>query len=167
MYGKEVFPLPQAFNFGNELVKIPGLDGSGKMGKSEGEGNAIFLNEDPASIKKKIMRAKTDSGPTQMNQEKPVEIENLFTLMKVVSSQDTVAYFEEKYNNCEIRYGDMKKQLVEDMVAFTTPFRERITELSNNEDYLIKVMNMGKEKAHESAKKTIDEVRKVLGFRVY
>ncbi|MBR5784390.1 MAG: tryptophan--tRNA ligase [Bacteroidales bacterium] len=167
MYGKEVFPLPQAFNFGNELVKIPGLDGSGKMGKSEGEGNAIFLNEDPASIKKKIMRAKTDSGPTQMNQEKPVEIENLFTLMKVVSSPDTVAYFEEKYNNCEIRYGDMKKQLVEDMVAFTTPFRERITELSNNEDYLIKVMNMGKEKAHESAKKTIDEVRKVLGFRVY
>ena len=99
--------------------------------------------------------------------EKPVEIENLFTLMKVVSSPDTVAYFEEKYNNCEIRYGDMKKQLVEDMVAFTTPFRERITELSNNEDYLIKVMNMGKEKAHESAKKTIDEVRKVLGFRVY
>jgi tryptophanyl-tRNA synthetase len=167
MYGTEVFPLPQAFNFGNELVKIPGLDGSGKMGKSEGEGNAIFLNEDPASIKKKIMRAKTDSGPTQMNQEKPVEIENLFTLMKVVSSPDTVAYFEEKYNNCEIRYGDMKKQLVEDMVAFTTPFRERITELSNNEDYLIKVMNMGKEKAHESAKKTIDEVRKVLGFRVY
>jgi tryptophanyl-tRNA synthetase len=167
MYGKEVFPLPQAFNFGNELVKIPGLDGSGKMGKSEGEGNAIFLNEDPASIKKKIMRAKTDSGPTQMNQEKPVEIENLFTLMKVVSSPDTVAYFEEKYNNCEIRYGDMKKQLVEDMVAFTTPFRKRITELSNNEDYLIKVMNMGKEKAHESAKKTIDEVRKVLGFRVY
>jgi tryptophanyl-tRNA synthetase len=148
-------------------VKIPGLDGSGKMGKSEGEGNAIFLNEDPASIKKKIRRAKTDSGPTQMNQEKPVEIENLFTLMKVVSSPDTVAYFEEKYNNCEIRYGDMKKQLVEDMVAFTTPFRERITELSNNEDYLIKVMNMGKEKAHESAKKTIDEVRKVLGFRVY
>ena len=38
MYGREVFPLPQAYNFGNELVKIPGLDGSGKMGKSEGEG---------------------------------------------------------------------------------------------------------------------------------
>ena len=144
MYGNEVFPLPQAFNFGNELVKIPGLDGSGKMGKSEGEGNAIFLNEDPASIRKKIMKAKTDSGPTQMNQEKPVEIENLFTLMKAVSSADTVAFFEEKYNNCEIRYGDMKKQLAEDMIAFTTPFREKIAELSSNEQYLQDVMQMGK-----------------------
>lgn len=167
MYNNEVFPLPQAFNFGNELVKIPGLDGSGKMGKSEGEGNAIFLNEEPASIKKKIMKAKTDSGPTQMNQEKPVEIENLFTLMKVVSSADTVTFFEEKYNKCEIRYGDMKKQLVEDMVAFTGPFRERIAELSSNEKYLQQVMQMGKEKAHESAKQTMNEVRKTLGFRMY
>ena len=167
MYGSEVFPLPQAFNFGNELVKIPGLDGSGKMGKSEGEGNAIFLNEEPSSIKKKIMKAKTDSGPTQMNQEKPVEIENLFTLMKVVSTEDTVAFFEEKYNKCEIRYGDMKKQLAEDMIAFTTPFREKIAELSSNEKYLQQVMQMGKEKAHESAKRTMDEVRKTLGFRVY
>ena len=133
MYGNEVFPLPQAFNFGNELVKIPGLDGSGKMGKSEGEGNAIFLNEEPASIRKKIMKAKTDSGPTQMNQEKPVEIENLFTLMKAVSTADTVAFFEEKYNKCEIRYGDMKKQLAEDMISFTAPFREKIIELSSNE----------------------------------
>ena len=167
LYGNEVFPLPQAFNFGNELVKIPGLDGSGKMGKSEGEGNAIFLNEDPASIRKKIMKAKTDSGPTQMNQEKPVEIENLFTLMKAVSSADTVAFFEEKYNNCEIRYGDMKKQLAEDMIAFTTPFREKIAELSSNEKYLQDVMQMGKEKAHQSAKRTMDEVRETLGFRVY
>lgn len=167
MYGNEVFPLPQAFNFGNELVKIPGLDGSGKMGKSEGEGNAIFLNEDPASIRKKIMKAKTDSGPTQMNQEKPIEIENLFTLMKAVSTTDTVAFFEEKYNKCEIRYGDMKKQLAEDMIAFTAPFREKIIELSSNEKYLQDVMQMGKEKAHESAKRTMDEVRKILGFRVY
>ena len=167
MYGNEVFPLPQAFNFGNELVKIPGLDGSGKMGKSEGEGNAIFLNEDPASIRKKIMKAKTDSGPTQMNQEKPIEIENLFTLMKAVSTTDTVAFFEEKYNKCEIRYGDMKKQLAEDMIAFTTPFREKIAELSSNEKYLQDVMQMGKEKAHESAKRIMDEVRKTLGFRVY
>ena len=165
MYKSEVFPLPQAFNFGSDLVKIPGLDGSGKMGKSEGEMNAIFLNDDPAVIKKKIMKAKTDSGPTQENQAKPVEIENLFTLLKVVSTPDTVEYFNDLYNRCQIRYGDLKKQLVEDMVKFTQPFRDRIAELSADEDYLVKVMNQGKEKAHFSARRTLDEVRHVIGYR--
>lgn len=164
MYGREVFPLPQAYNFGNELVKIPGLDGSGKMGKSEGEGNAIFLGEDPAKIRKKIMRAKTDMGPTQMNQAKPTEIENLFTLMKVVSTPDTVEYFDDLYNRCQIRYGDMKKQLAEDMVNFTEPFRQRITELSGNTEYLTRVMKQGAEKARESASKTLTEVRRTIGF---
>ncbi len=165
MYKHEVFPLPQAYNFGHDLIKIPGLDGSGKMGKSEGEGNAIFLNEDPKSIRKKIMRAKTDSGPTEMSQTKPVEIENLFTLMKVVSSPDTVEYFDDLYNRCQIRYGDMKKQLAEDMVNFCEPFRLKIEELSSNEDYLRRVMDQGKEKARESARKTIEEVRHVIGYR--
>ena len=165
MYKHEVFPLPQAYNFGHDLIKIPGLDGSGKMGKSEGEGNAIFLNEDPKSIRKKIMRAKTDSGPTEMNQTKPMEIENLFTLMKVVSTPDTVEYFDDLYNRCQIRYGDMKKQLAEDMVNFCDPFRLKIEELSSNEDYLRRVMDQGKEKARESARKTIEEVRHVIGYR--
>ena len=164
MYGREVFPLPQAYNFGNELVKIPGLDGSGKMGKSEGEGNAIFLGEDPASIRKKIMRAKTDMGPQEMNQTKPAEIENLFTLMKVVSAPDTVEYFDDLYNRCQIRYGDMKKQLAEDMVNFTEPFRQRIAEISADTDYLNKVMKEGAKKARESASRTLHEVRQTIGF---
>ncbi len=91
------------------MIKVPGLDGSGKMGKSEG--NAINLYEDPASIRKKVMRAVTDSGPTEMNQVKPEPIQNLFTLMKIVSAPDTLAHFDALYNKCEIRYGDMKKQL--------------------------------------------------------
>ncbi len=165
MYKHEVFPLPQAYNFGHELIKIPGLDGSGKMGKSEGEGNAIFLNEDPKSIRKKIMRAKTDSGPTEMNQTKPQEIENLFTLLKVVSTPDTVEYFDDLYNRCQIRYGDMKKQLAEDMVNFCEPFRLKIEELASNEDYLRRIMDQGKEKARESARKTLEEVRHVIGYR--
>lgn len=165
MYKCEAFPLPQAYNFGEQLVKIPGLNGSGKMGKSEGEGNAIFFVDEPNALKKKIMRAKTDSGPTQMNQEKPEEIKNLFTLMSVVSTPDTVAYFDELYNKCEIRYGDMKKQLAEDMEKFVAPFRERIKELGSDEANLNRIMDMGKEKAHESARKTIDEVRHIIGYR--
>lgn len=165
MYKKEVFPLPQAFNFGGELVKIPGLDGSGKMGKSEGEGNALFITDEPSVIRKKIMRAKTDSGPEQMNQAKPQEIENLFTLLKVVSSPDTVEYFDDLYNRCQIRYGDLKKQLAEDMVNFISPITERINAINSDEESLKRIMDMGKEKAHESARRTIEEVRHVIGYR--
>jgi tryptophanyl-tRNA synthetase len=165
LYNVEYFPEPVAYNFGEELVKIPGLDGSGKMGKSEGEGNAVFLADDPKVIRKKVMRAVTDAGPTEMNSPKPDPIENLFSLMKAVSEPDTVAYFDDKYNSCEIRYGDMKKKLAEDIISFTEPFRERIKELKADDAYIKKVMEMGKEKAHVSGSKTIKEVRKIIGFR--
>jgi len=165
MYNTEFFPIPSAYNFGEQLVKIPGLDGSGKMGKSEGEGNAIFLNDDPKVIRKKVMRAVTDSGPTQMNQEKPEAIQNLFSLMEVLSAADTVEYFNDQYNKCTIRYGDLKKQLVEDVVSFTEPFRHKIRELSSNDAIIQKVMDIGAEKARASAQKTIKEVREIIGFR--
>lgn len=165
MYHTELFPLPQAYNYGHDLVKIPGLNGSGKMGKSEGEGNAIFLNDDPSVIRKKIMKAKTDSGPVEPGQAKPVEIENLFALMRAVSSADAVRYFDEQYDSCQIRYGDMKKQLAEDMIRFTEPFRARIAELGADEVSLRRIMDHGKERAHESARHTLDEVRHVIGYR--
>lgn len=167
LYKVDYFPIPQAFNFGEALVKVPGLDGSGKMGKSEGEANAIYLKEDPKVLRKKIMRAKTDSGPTEMNQEKPDEIKNLFTLMDIVSTPDTVQHFDDLYNKCEIRYGDMKKQLAEDMINFTTPFRERIEDMMKNEEYLSKVARMGAEKARESAVKNLKEIREIIGFRSF
>lgn len=167
IYGVEYFPIPQAFNFGNQLVKVPGLDGNGKMGKSEGEGNAIFLAEDDASIRKKVMRAKTDSGPTEMNQEKPEPIANLFQLMSIVSKPETVQFFDEAYNNMTIRYGDMKKQLAEDMIQFVTPIREKIHEIDANDEYINKVAKMGAEKARESARKTIKEVREIIGFKPF
>lgn len=167
MYKEDYFPIPVAYNFGQTLVKIPGLDGSGKMGKSEGEANAIYLIDEPNVIKKKIMRAVTDSGPTEMNQAKPEPIENIFNLMKVVSSPETVAFFDESYNKCEIRYGDMKKQLAEDMNIFVAPIREKIKELSANNEYLSKVAKVGADKARESASTTIKEVREIIGFKKF
>ncbi len=167
MYKEDFFPIPSAYNFGEALVKIPGLNGSGKMGKSEGEGNAIFLNDDPKVLHKKIMRAVTDSGPTEMNQQKPKPIENLFTLLKVVSTPDTVAHFDDLYNKCEIRYGDLKKQLSEDANKFIAPFREKINDIYNNSEYLRKVAQQGAEKARESASKTIKEIREIIGFREF
>ena len=167
MYNVEYFPEPQAFNFGQQLVKIPGLNGSGKMGKSEGEGNAIYLADEPEAIRKKVMKAVTDSGPTEPNQEKPEVIQNIFQLMNVVSSKETFDYFNDQYNNCNIRYGDMKKQLAVDMIAFTEPFRDKINALKSDEAYISKVARLGKEKAQESAAKTIREVREIIGFKKF
>ncbi len=167
LYKTEYFPEPVAFNFGETLVKIPGLDGSGKMGKSEGEGNAVFLADSADVIRKKVMRAVTDAGPTELNQQKPEAVQNLFTLMSVLSKTETVLHFEELYNNCKIRYGDLKKQLAEDMIAFIQPLSEKIKEISSDEDFLKKVMRQGKEKAHVSASKTIKEVREIIGIKYY
>lgn len=167
MYKVDFFPEPYAFNFGKELIKIPGLDGSTKMGKSEGEGNAIFLADAPEVIRKKVMRAVSDSGPTEPNQPKPQAIENLFNLMKVMSEPPTLSHFEEAYNACTIRYGDMKKQLAEDVIKFTSPIRERILDISNNADYLRKVEKTGTEKARASAVDTIKKVREIIGFKSF
>ncbi len=163
MHNMEYFPEPVAYNFGQELIKIPGLDGTGKMGKTSN--NGILLADTPEAIRKKVMRAVTDGGPTQMNQPKPEAVENLFTLMKVISATDTLAHFDELYNKCQIKYGDMKKQLAEDIVNFVKPISEKIKELSKDDLYIEKVVKQGKEKASESASKTIKEVRKIIGFR--
>ena len=165
IYGVDFFPEPQNFYFGDNAIKVPGLDGSGKMGKSEG--NCIYLFEDEKTIRKKVMKAVTDSGPTEPNSEKPEVIKNLFTLMEIASTKDTYDYFDEKWNDCSIRYGDMKKQLAEDIVKTIAPIRERIIEISSDEARLDRIARLGAEKARESAAKTLNEVRKIIGFRPY
>lgn len=168
LYEKEVFPDPQPFREEQkELVKIPGLDGSGKMGKSEGENNAIFLNDDPEVIRKKVMRAVTDSGPTEKNQEKSDAIQNLFTLLYHISGQETHDDYDEAYNNCTIKYGDLKKQLAQDIIDFTEPLRERIREILDDSEYLRKVATHGAEKARENARKTMGEVREAVGHKSF
>lgn len=163
MYQVEFFPEPASFTFASQAVKIPGLDGSGKMGKSDG--NCIYLYEDAATIRKKVMKAVTDSGPTGMNAEKPEVIQNLFTFLDIVSPKDTYDYFNDKWNEGTIRYGDLKKQLAEDIVAFNEPIRERIEEYMSNTELLDKIARQGAERARESASKTIAEVRRIIGFR--
>ena len=167
IYKHEYFKLPVAYNFGSELVKIPGLDGSTKMSKSDNENSCIYLSDAPEVIRKKVMKAVTDAGPQSMNSEKPEVIQNLFTLLEVVSSKDTYNYFNDKWNDCTLRYGDLKKQLAEDIVATTDPIRERIKEFSSNTALLDKIALAGAEKARESASKTLREVRQIIGFRVY
>ncbi|MFM8255113.1 MAG: tryptophan--tRNA ligase [Bacteroidota bacterium] len=165
-YG-EVFPEPQAFNFGSELVKVPSLDGTGKMSKSENNLATLYLADDDETIRKKVMKAKTDAGPTAPNTPKPDYIENLFLLMELVSEPATINSFEEAYRGCSIRYGDLKKQLAEDMIRFMAPIREKAAALQQDKSYLEKVMKKGAEKARASAAATMEIVRKAMGLNYY
>ncbi len=165
-YG-EIFPEPKAFNFGEELIKVPSLDGAGKMSKSENQYATLYLSDDDEMIRKKVMKAKTDSGPTEPNSAKPDYIANIFQLMQLVSSPDTIQQFEADYDNCRIRYGDMKKQLAEDMVQFIAPIREKAESIRTDEKYLRELMEKGAEKARQSARSTIELVREAIGLNYY
>lgn len=167
LYKVDYFPEPEAFTYNEELVKVPGLSGSGKMSKSTGEGDAVFLADSLEVNQKKVMRAKTDSGPTEKNQKKPQEIQNLFDLMKLVSDEKAVAQFENEYNECTIKYGDLKKALAADLEIFLKPVRERIADIFQNEKLLSQVAKTGAEKARESAEKTLRDVREIIGIRKF
>jgi tryptophanyl-tRNA synthetase len=165
-YG-DVFPEPFAFNFNHELVKVPSLDGTGKMSKSENQMATLYLSDEEDAIRKKIMKARTDNGPTENNSVKPDYIENIFLLMKLVSTKETLEYFEGKFNDCSIRYGDMKKQLAEDMVKFISPIREKISAILGDEKYLQKVMKQGAEKSIANAEVTMKMVRDAMGLNYF
>jgi tryptophanyl-tRNA synthetase len=167
LYEVSYFPEPEAFNFDRTLVSVPGLDGEGKMSKSKGEQTCIYLSDEPEVLRKKIMRAVTDTGPTRPNSPKPLPVQNLFDLMKLVSAESTVKTFDEKYNDCSIRYGDLKKQLAEDMINFLKPIRERIVELSSNDKMLGEILGDGAQKARKSAQATLTDVREIIGIKSF
>ena len=165
-YGN-VFPEPKAFNYNSELIKVPSLDGAGKMSKSENQMATLYLADSDEQIRKKVMKAKTDSGPLEPNSVKPGYIENIFLLMRLVSEASIINKFEEDFNNCNIRYGDMKKQLAEDMVKFIAPIREKVKGILNDENYLRQVMEIGAEKARKSAAATMEAVRESMGLKYF
>ncbi len=163
IYGVEFFPEPQNFYFGEKALKVPGLDGSGKMGKSTG--NCIYLRDDEKTITKKVMKAVTDAGPTEPNSPKPEVIENLFTFLSIASTPDTYQYFDEQWNNCTLRYGDLKKQIAHDLCEIVAPIRAKIEDYSANTELLDKVAREGAEVARASASETLKAVREIIGFR--
>ncbi len=162
-YGN-VFPEPRAFNYNDELIKVPSLDNTGKMSKSENQAATLYLADDDDNIVKKIKKALTDSGPTEKNSVMPDYIENIFALMKLVSSEEKLQKYKDDFNNASIRYGDMKKDLAEDMVNFISPIRQKAQDILNDETALNFIMQKGAEKANKSANATMCAVRDAMGL---
>jgi tryptophanyl-tRNA synthetase len=172
-----VFPEPYAFNFGVELMKVPSLDGAGKMSKSENQLATIYLSDTDEMIRKKISKAKTetiggvlvrtDSGIVAPGAPMPESVANLFQLLRLVSAEHVVAVFESQYAAGTIRYGDMKKELAEDMVRFITPIREKADIIRNDPAYLKEVMEKGAAKARASAQVTLKLAKEAIGLRYF
>jgi tryptophanyl-tRNA synthetase len=167
LYNVDYFPEPQAFNYDQNLVKVPGLTGQGKMSKSAGEADSIYMSDSEEVMRKKVMKAVTASveGASEPGSEKPLAIQNLFDLMGLVCSSDVISKYEADYYAGSIRFGDLKKQLADDMNVFLDPYRNKINDVLADEALLSKVAKMGAEKASESANKTISEVREIIGFK--
>jgi tryptophanyl-tRNA synthetase len=163
-YG-EVFPEPYAFNFGEELSKVPSLDGKGKMSKSENQNATLYLSDSDEAIRLKIKGARTDSGG--QGGERSEAVVNLFKLLELVATPDVVGKFEADYAAGTIRYGDMKKELAEGMVAFISPIREKAEAIRNDLPYLRRVMEQGADKARASAQETMKLAREAIGLNYY
>ena len=164
-YGVDLFPEPTDFDFGGVPVKVPGLDGSGKMGKSEGD--CVYLIDEPKALRKKVMRAVTDEGPQAPDSPMSEPVANLFSLLELTSAPEVVESFRKSYADCSIRYGDLKKKLAEDILAITTPIRERVADILADDAYIANVVRRGAEKARERAAATLSEMRHIMGIRKF
>jgi tryptophanyl-tRNA synthetase len=146
------------------LARVPSLDGAGKMSKSENQMATLYLADDDDTIRKKVMKAKTESGSSG---DMPDSIANLFQLLRLVAKPDAVEKFEADYAAGTIRYGDMKKVLAEGMVAFIGPIRMRAEAIQNDDAYLRRVMEQGAAKARASAQVTMRLAQEAIGLKYY
>jgi len=155
----KVFTVPKEHIIESVAV-VPGIDGR-KMSKSYGNTIEIFEPED--SVRKKIMKIVTDSTPVE--DPKDPDKCNVFALLKLVTSPEELAEWENKYRNGGMGYGQAKKRLAELMTDYFKPFRQKRTELKNNIDYVNEVLASGAERARAVARGTLEKARQAAGLR--
>ena len=138
---------------------VPGIDGR-KMSKSYN--NTIGIFEPEKSIKKKVMRMITDSTPVE--EPKDPEKCNIFAILKLVASPDELVQWQDKYRDGGMGYGEVKKRLVELLIDYFKPFRQKRTELEDNIDYVKKMLAGGAGRARTVAVETLVKARKAVGL---
>ena len=87
--------------------------------------------------------------------------------MQLVSKEEVITKFETDFAKANIRYGDMKGQLAEDMIAFIAPIRQKAIDIMDDESYLKTIMEKGAEKASASAAATMQVVREAMGLKYF
>lgn len=154
--------LPEMEAILRETPRLLGLDGR-KMSKSYD--NCIYLGDTPEERREKVMSHQTDVG-SEPGDEVPEEgpVANLFRLMKLFGSEETLRDYREDYRAGEIQYGYMKQDLAEAMNEHFVDFDERRRRLEENPDRLDEVLARGRKQARDVASGTLEEVRDHMGL---
>ena len=156
IYGN-VFIIPNA-DINKSLQLIPGIDGQ-KMSKSYGNDIPIFADE--KIIRKRIMSITTDSTPVDQPKDKNTP---LFQIYSLFLDEIEKKELETRFDNPGLRYGDVKKELADKIIAYFQPYREKREYLENHIDYVKNVLIDGAEKASITADKYLDEARTAMGL---
>jgi tryptophanyl-tRNA synthetase len=161
LYG-ETFVMP-ATHLPVVGARIMGLDEPDKkMSKSaKGTGHAIGLLEPIDQVRKKIMRATTDSEPG-VNVEAPgAGVANLLTIFQAFTEwpdEKMRAHF------AGMRYGDLKKTVAEAVIAHLEPIQAKYREITAEAGYVASVLREGAERVSPIANDTVHKVKQAMGI---
>jgi len=157
------FAIPRPYIL-PEVAKITDLDNpTAKMGKSTSSPQGIVdVLEDPASIRRKIGRAVTDSGSEiRADEQAKPGVTNLLRIYSALTGE-TVASLEQRYAGAG--YGTLKKDLAEVVVSAFAPIRERTEKMLADEAGLDRLLAHGAARAKKVAGPTMAAVRDRMGF---
>jgi tryptophanyl-tRNA synthetase len=156
---EEVFPVPDVLL--TEIPKLMGIDGR-KMSKSYN--NAIFLADSLEEIRQKLSQMVTDPQRARRKDPGNPEVCNLFPLHKIYSLKERIAEIQRECPQAGIGCVDCKKWLIEEVIYSLTPIKAKRDELIKNPGQVRDIMEAGNNRARDYAQKTMDEVRKAIGF---
>jgi tryptophanyl-tRNA synthetase len=161
LYG-DTFTMPET-RLPTHGARIMGLDDpEKKMSKSTtGDGHAISLLDPPDRIRKKLMRATTDSNPAVDLDTMGPGVRNLLSIYQAFTeaSDDTV-----RTEFTGLRYGDLKKRVAEAVVATLEPMQQRYREITSDPGYVAKVLADGAERVTPAARDTVQKVKRAMGL---
>jgi tryptophanyl-tRNA synthetase len=144
-------------------ARVMGLDDpTQKMSKSaSGLNHAVALLDPPAKIRKTIMRATTDSNPEVDFETAGPGVLNLISIYQAFSGESDDAV---KARFTGLRYGDLKKQVAEMVIAHLEPFQQRYREITADPPYLAEILRDGAERVAPIANSTVRTVKQRMGL---
>ena len=155
-YG-EILIVPEP-DIEEKTMLVPGVDGQ-KMSKSYG--NTIPIFADDNKMKKIVMSIMTDSSGIDDPKDKDTPLYKLYSLFL---NNDEKKILSDRYDTPGLRYGDIKKELLEKIYEHFSPYKKRREYLFNNLDEVYDILNQGREKATVVASEYINKTRKAMGI---
>ena len=159
IYGKEIFPEPKALL--SQVGRLAGTDGKAKMSKSMG--NAIFLSDDEATLKKKVMSMYTDPGHLRVQDPGEVEGNMVFEYLDVFdTNKEKISELKQQYRHGGLGDVTLKMYLFEVLNTLLKPIREKRALLAQDKDAVLQILLQGTQKVRGVAQQTMFEVRQVM-----